>query len=328
MIKEKTLLILGAGASWPYYFPTGAELKEYILKRFPGDYANLVQKSTTDRFIRNDVVRFFDKFIEKFSNPMYPSIDLFLSLNHEFEEIGKIAIVFTILSAELNKELFRMKRSLIDEFDWYQYLFRALTEDITKLNKVNRIFDNQIKIITFNYDRSFENYISSVLINAYPGLDQDTKTMIYEKLKPIHVFGSPNLTGENAVNYGSVLEVNKLESFSKSINTIYEIESDDRFRDMIIWAEKIFFLGFGFAPENLEVLGIPKYIKPNHKIYATALNLSERRKKSIINLLHDDYCKKQNFSHGSYSQSHYLNSVFHIESEMDSVKLLDKYLNP
>ena len=46
MIAEQTVFILGAGASWPYMYPTGQELSDDISVRFAGDYERHVRKAT------------------------------------------------------------------------------------------------------------------------------------------------------------------------------------------------------------------------------------------------------------------------------------------
>ena len=40
MITEKTVFILGAGASKPYGFPTALELRKDIIYKFPNLYKN------------------------------------------------------------------------------------------------------------------------------------------------------------------------------------------------------------------------------------------------------------------------------------------------
>jgi hypothetical protein len=40
MINHKTVLVLGAGASRPYFFPTGAELRNLLLQR---DYYSILK---------------------------------------------------------------------------------------------------------------------------------------------------------------------------------------------------------------------------------------------------------------------------------------------
>lgn len=45
---------------------------------------------------------------------------------------------------------------------------------------------------------------------------------------------------------------------------------------MILESERIFFLGFGFAKENLQVLDLPRTLENASEIYATAFGLHEK----------------------------------------------------
>ena len=42
MIERPTLFVLGAGASEPYGYPTGAELRRYICDIFPGLFSDFI----------------------------------------------------------------------------------------------------------------------------------------------------------------------------------------------------------------------------------------------------------------------------------------------
>ena len=46
MISEETLFILGAGASKPYRYLTGKELRKYICKGLPTDLSAIISKDT------------------------------------------------------------------------------------------------------------------------------------------------------------------------------------------------------------------------------------------------------------------------------------------
>jgi len=45
MIKEKTVLILGAGASKPYGFPTGEELRREIIDNYVNDVITYIKNN-------------------------------------------------------------------------------------------------------------------------------------------------------------------------------------------------------------------------------------------------------------------------------------------
>jgi hypothetical protein len=49
----------------------------------------------------------------------------------------------------------------------------------------------------------------------------------------------------------------------------------DKIAERFAWAKRIFFLGFGYAPENMKAIGLPYNIKL-HKIFGTARNYSKK----------------------------------------------------
>ncbi len=70
-----------------------------------------------------------------------------------------------------------------------------------------------------------------------------------------------------------------IQRLVKNIRTIYEEkdnpeleEAQKRIRD----AEQIFFLGFGYAKENLKLLKIPEILYTGHKIFGTALGSTQK----------------------------------------------------
>lgn len=74
---------------------------------------------------------------------------------------------------------------------------------------------------------------------------------------------------------------------STNIRTIYE-ESDNpelvEAKNLLKQADEIFFLGFGYAKENMEVLGLPNIIPPgNCLVYGTSIGFCEKEVERIRN---------------------------------------------
>ena len=99
MIKQNTVFILGAGA---------------LVKNNPG-------------FSDNDIEAMAGRaqsFCNTFFKSSTSSIDLFLARNMQYADIGKRAIVSSILEAE-KKSTFREKMPEKNKNqDWYSYLFK------------------------------------------------------------------------------------------------------------------------------------------------------------------------------------------------------------
>jgi len=145
MIKTKTLFILGAGASAPYGYPTSVGLREAILGR---ERDSTILKALNNE---NDDPKPFEKelnrFLDEFSRSSVYSIDSFLEHRTEFMKIGKLSIAAYLINYEVDSIL----RSSIN--NWYMYLY-------DRLNVSFDIFhQNNISFITFNYDRSLEQFI-------------------------------------------------------------------------------------------------------------------------------------------------------------------------
>ena len=196
MFTEKTVLVLGAGASAGYGFPTGETLRNDIISG-----------------IRTDPIAYIPHFSLGFGNPSptelqkvtdfasallesgQGSIDAFLRRqkgNESFRKIGKFAIA---------KELIPKEQAALAEThnEWYTQLWQFLDSEASW----DRISDNQLAIIltgagyidrsrcpvaagdgigprsgvqrtmllvvTYNYDRSLEHYLHTALTTSYDG---------------------------------------------------------------------------------------------------------------------------------------------------------------
>lgn len=94
MITEPTLFIIGAGASAPYGYPTGEQLKNAIINQEP----NL--EFLVDSFgISNHA---YNEFCQLFDDSNSKMIDYFLATNNDDEitRIGKFLISANIILAE------------------------------------------------------------------------------------------------------------------------------------------------------------------------------------------------------------------------------------
>ena len=148
MISEPTVFVLGAGASCPYGYPSGKELREDIISSFCAQYERYIEAHPNLKPYLAMESNKAKEFTDKFNKSSTKSIDLFLARNPEFEDIGKKAIALRILAAEYVSKF----RECIEnrEFDWYLYIFDRLTGDIVKKNDYIRLNENSVSFITFN----------------------------------------------------------------------------------------------------------------------------------------------------------------------------------
>lgn len=240
MTKTPTVLVLGAGSSKHLHYPLGRELVNTIL-----------QDKSTNKYLTNHVhPDIITSFYKKLSRSDPPSIDSLLGLYGGYKEIGKFLIAKALKSIEDVDKLFPPH-----DPGWYRQLFEyAFDSD-------NGFRDSNIKIVTFNYDRSLEAYIYWRLVDGFdmhPPVAREMMTHL-----PIeHVHGILGAFPE--VEYGPVKNLDTLWSIAESIQVISEIEdvsfgfcsqSFEKANTYIKEAERVFFMGFGFHEDNMRRLG-------------------------------------------------------------------------
>lgn len=118
MITTLTVLVLGAGASCPYGFPTAKQLKDHICEVFASN--------TPAIRILGDIVAPAEKFLEfreAFWKSGTPSVDAFLKGRPEFLDVGKFAIAYCLIPFESEANLFTPPA---DSGHWYEYLSERL----------------------------------------------------------------------------------------------------------------------------------------------------------------------------------------------------------
>ncbi len=311
MIKEKTVFILGAGASRPYGYPVGKELREEICSSFVGNSKDFFKaQGCRPSEVRIQLGR-AETFIEKFYNSSIKSIDLFLARNPEFIPMGKWAIIFRIFAAE-KFSTFREHMPNRNQ-DWYSYLFERLTDELVRKEGYARFGENKVSFITFNYDRSLEHFLHESLLNSFSGIGAGKIQEQINKLRVIHVFGQ--IAGldwqelESRIEYGRDINLIDIQRLADKLRIIYEEEENpalEEARELISKAKRVFFLGFGYAKENCEVLKLPEVLNAKPRIYGTALDFTTKEIQSIRGMFHQ-------------------HSVVHIHN-LDSLALLREYL--
>lgn len=257
-IKEKTVLILGAGASMPYGFPSGGGLRKKIIRDFKSEIMHSEQFHNVIRSPNFENI--LDDFIHDFDLSSDNSIDLFLSRNRKYEDIGKMAIAHSIFKCEQTSDF---NERAYDAFhyhqngygNWYSFLFHKITEEMISDFSSDKLSENNISIITFNYDRSLEYYLNQSIYYSFENLRKKPISWDYLTFPIYHVYGS--LGQLQTIPYGkNATTIFSIETLSQNIKTIYQ-ERDTIPGDMlsaIKQADKVLFLGFGYYTENLSKL--------------------------------------------------------------------------
>jgi len=315
MIAEKTVFILGAGASCPYGFPSGARLRKLICHN-----AGFIERHLEYRKVNqceDKQKADIQNFIKIFDRSHIRSIDMFMANNPKLAPVGKYIIAFEILTAEQHtqfgekadqaREIYSqplevtpsrnfLRRGTYQGEDWYSYLYNQFIEGLAGKNTIPDFSDNKVTFITFNYDRSLEYFLYESFCNSFTEISEDKIAQSLMQLKILHVYGqvaslkwqNPN----NYIDYSSQLNEPLLQRAANNIKTIYEENQNPELNEakkLISEAKRIFFLGFSYAPENMEILGLPKIIPTETKVYGTGFGLegneiSKFRKKIISSI--------------------------------------------
>jgi hypothetical protein len=267
MITKPTVLILGAGASKPYGFPTGNELVNKISCRFENGQT---MKHVYDYFsYRLD--DYVDEFIDALSHCGGQSIDVFLMKRTEYMEVGKVAIAAAIIPCESQTNLF------IDK--WYQLLFKNLGTDFEEFGS------NKLSIITYNYDRSLEYFLKTSLMNLHGKSEKECIEQL-KKISIIHMHGNigdlPRMGGEYTREYEKKLSRKAFSICEETIKLIHEDkerqETFEQAREKIKGAETVCFLGFGYDETNLDLLNLEYSDLAGKGIYGTAYELGDAKR--------------------------------------------------
>lgn len=266
MIKTPTVLVLGAGASQPYDFPTGPELRQSLL----GVHSHLDGIAFG---LGPDGKARADEFRRVFRRSRDP-IDAFLEHNVEWREAGKCLIAAHIIGAEQENNLYP------ESGDWMTRLFGWMAEDCTASN----FEKNQLRVITFNYDRSYE-FALHEFIKAHFCVPAAEANRIAEPLEVVHIHGSIGALKTEDRREGRLFEpdFDDLRDVSSGIRVISDGANDEILRKavgILKEAKRVFCLGFGYHKVNVERL-FSDPLPENTAIHGTCLGASPAEQRAI-----------------------------------------------
>jgi len=270
MIKNETVLVLGAGASMPYGYPSGHNLRQMLID--PSLFTPALQMRW---FEREDI----HSFCRTFMLSGMKSIDAFLARrgkdilgrgHRTIEEVGKHGIAIALRQNKSLDTLFQSpawvdKLWNIDRSDnWYEYLWAQLSSGITKSN-LEDFAATRLTVVTFNYDLSLEHYLFTAIKNSYGITDEEAASLLLP-IKFIHLYGQ--LSGNpfaSGFNYEYKFDKD-WRLISDDVRLIQVIDEEreltaSNFPSAIAAIEKaprICFLGFGFDEINVRRLDLAR----------------------------------------------------------------------
>jgi len=265
MFDTPTVLILGAGASMPYKFPSGRALLFYIRDSLISglnhisiggnpDNLNLVCKAIS-WFPFSDVS--IKSFADALSKTMHPSIDAFLEMYPEHRTIGKVAIAASLIPFENPDAITKRKR---DELEWYEYFFNLIRHP-------DEIRKGNLSVVTFNYDRSFEYFLYYAFMNSYH-MASARAIDLMNHIPIVHIYGNlgaPHFLDKDGRDYETQVDAGNIQKCIEGIKIMPEIEDTHstlpQVHSLISKADRTIFIGFSFHPVNVQRLKLLEHMR-------------------------------------------------------------------
>jgi hypothetical protein len=300
MFANKTVFIVGAGASFEVGLPVGSALTRII-----GDKLDIRNDGSWDNHGDKHVVqaiaslarsgnyganmRQYAAAAQAISKamPQAISIDNFLHTHADDPDIvtlGKIGIAASILEAEHNSHIYQQNRGEYSiDFgaiapSWHNTFCKMLTENVQKPD-LEGIFKN-VAFITFNYDRCIEHYLTIWLMN-YMRLSYEEACELCKTLTIFHPYGQvgklPWQSPTEGVGFGDGMSEYSILNTAKQIRTFTERVEDDemlgKMRSALSEASTVIYLGFAYASMNMELMTL--HVDGTRKnVYGTAFAMS------------------------------------------------------
>jgi hypothetical protein len=262
VIKKSTTLILGAGASIPFGYPSGFQLLRAATS------AAMVEALVRHDCPLEDAQRFRDALAR--SGQM--SVDAFLEHRSDLLHVGKLATALALIPSESDERLFNR-----DQPHWYDLLFAAMNAPWDEFRA------NRLTVLTFNYDRSLEYYLSQALMNKF-GRSADETMNAVGRMNIVHLHGCLGTLEERPYD-GAVTNPELVRRAAEGIRVIHEgsqVPAFDLAREAIQESERVYLVGFGYHPVNLKRLATRKW-KSTLEVYGSAFGLTDSEMTAIRN---------------------------------------------
>lgn len=328
MFKDNTVFVIGAGASAEFKLPVGEELMKKIKLNslFKLDHFRVKQgispiyQCILDR--HSDEPQEIDARMEAMSEihraiDLAGSIDEFINRHYDdplIAEVGKLQIAYAISQAERLSDLSDVPREshvirITPHLSntWIKSFAQMLFDGVR--NDQVETLGESISIICFNYDRCIQHYLTNAIAQTFRGVSKMQALDIVQRINIIHPYGSLGSLKDHP--FGSEATPERIRAMSENIVTWSESQRSDKSSKIQYAMENastVVFLGFAFAPQNMELLTIPKtFDDPEQEVetFATAYGynqvIDDRLKTKILDLFSpNDFTINSNRVHIQY----------------------------
>jgi hypothetical protein len=307
MLNRDTTFIIGAGGSFDFGFPLGDKLRDCITDLLKINDPNISTNFSDpvlapllrDKAVQEAGLKAWPTRLAAYRRaasiiiaglPFARSIDTLLDGlrdDPDVEFLAKLAIATVILRAEHNSPLTakvvhaanadqivaqRLKRLTSS---WHAELGQILYEGHTR-HTLEEIFQ-RASFVIFNYDRCIEEFLTTSLMRRF-AVDRARALAAVAKCRIVHPYGQvggyfPDEPGH--VPFGAC-EIENLLPVASGIKTFTESMEEatgDEVKDAIARAETLVFMGFGWLPQNMELLTANGRVTHAAKVFATALGM-------------------------------------------------------
>lgn len=307
MRTQKTILVLGAGASQGFGLPLGSGLRTTIADdlniMFDRDWGHSLESGSPEIV---DALRLIVRTEDGTSGNINPhrtaavqisrsmrlssSIDEYIERHKKDSKkvvCAKFAIAKAILEAERKSTIYADPQGRNDPFEnaadsWLAYMLRDLTSGLGR-DDLSSAFEN-LTIINFNYDRCVEHFAYHWFQRVYD-LTEAESAVVCNDLRIYHPFGSlgplPQQGASASVPFGGKSNAQRLIDIASRIQTyseaVDEMTEPGFVASDLRAAKRLVFLGFGFHRPNIRILGAGATKRATLRCYATTEGIAEPR---------------------------------------------------
>ena len=285
-------------------------LRQYLERRIRAGFNAFAQPKIVTQLIDAPPINSWDRWqaciaqcddlINRLESTAPLVIDYFLGWNRPLEKIGRAMIACALFERECYgagkynyNRMLKYKKGLketpfrYEDFndDWIRFVVHQLLLGCADSSELGQ---NKVRFVTFNYDRSLEKRLSGALNGAHFLKKVDVEAFLAPG-RIVHMYGaleasSPSASGLQALSNGSDISMfseadNFLDVCVAAAENIRVIDPHNKAlgtecadaQALLDAAENIYFLGFGFDPNNTSRLGWPSQ-RQNRNIYFTNLD--------------------------------------------------------